>query len=112
MVRNPEQALDALAREELGVNPADLGSPWGAAISSFLAFAVGAMLPLLPFLLGATHAVALAVGSSAAALFLVGATLSLYSGRPALWGGARMCLIGALAGGATWGAGRLFGAVV
>lgn len=112
LVRNPERALDALAREELGVNPEDLGSPWGAAISSFFAFAVGAILPLVPFLLGVAQAVPVAVGISAVALFVVGATLSLYSGRSAWVGGGRMLLIGGLAGGATWLAGRAFGAVV
>src|SRR5512147_2991597 len=52
LIANPEQALDTLAREELGLNPADLGSPIGAAISSFIAFCIGASLPLVPFLLG------------------------------------------------------------
>lgn len=49
LIANPEQALDTLAREELGLNPDDLGSPIGAALSSFLAFAIGAGLPLIPF---------------------------------------------------------------
>jgi VIT1/CCC1 family predicted Fe2+/Mn2+ transporter len=52
LIANPAQALDTLAREELGLNPDDLGSPWGAAVSSFLAFGAGAMLPLAPFLFG------------------------------------------------------------
>jgi len=52
MTANPEKALDTLAREELGLNPDDLGSPIGAAISSFIAFSIGASLPLMPFLLG------------------------------------------------------------
>ena len=52
LVKNEANALDALAREELGLNPDDLGSPWGAAIFSFLAFSIGAVLPLVPFLFG------------------------------------------------------------
>ena len=49
LLARPEQALDVLAREELGLNPDDLGSPWGAAAASFLSFAVGATVPLVPF---------------------------------------------------------------
>lgn len=110
LIANPKQALDTLAREELGLNPDDLGSPWGAAISSFAAFAVGAMLPLAPFLLGGGPlALPIAVGVTGAALFAVGAALSLFSGRNALFGGLRMLLIGALAGGATFGIGQLLG---
>lgn len=110
LIANPTQALDTLAREELGLNPDDLGSPWGAAISSFAAFAVGAMLPLAPFLLGGgPAALPIAVSVTGAALFAVGAALSLFSGRNAVFGGLRMLVIGALAGGATFGIGQLLG---
>ncbi len=109
LVANPAQALNTLAREELGLNPDDLGSPWGAALSSFVAFALGAILPLAPFLLGATQAVMIAAGLSLCALFGVGATLSLFSGRNALWGGARMLAIGAIAGAATFAIGSALG---
>ncbi len=110
LVANPQQALNTLAREELGLNPDDLGSPWIAAISSFIAFALGAILPLAPFLLGAgTQAVTIAAGLSGCALFAVGALLSLFSGRNALWGGARMLLIGGIAGAATFGIGSALG---
>jgi VIT1/CCC1 family predicted Fe2+/Mn2+ transporter len=110
LVANPVQALNTLAREELGLNPDDLGSPWVAAISSFIAFALGAILPLAPFLLGAgSQAIAIAAALSLCALFAVGAALSLFSGRNALWGGARMLLIGGLAGAATFGIGSAFG---
>jgi VIT1/CCC1 family predicted Fe2+/Mn2+ transporter len=81
LVANPDKALDTLAREELGLNPDDLGSPIGAALSSFIAFAVGASLPLIPFLLGASNGVMIAAAISGAALFLVGALLSLFSGK-------------------------------
>jgi hypothetical protein len=53
LIANPEKALDTLAREELGWNPDDLGSPIGAALSSFVAFVIGASMPLIPFLLAA-----------------------------------------------------------
>jgi vacuolar iron transporter family protein len=109
LVQNPEQALATLAREELGLNPEDLGSPIGAAFASFLAFSVGAVLPLLPFLFGAGAAgVIAAAGISGTALFIVGAILSLFSGRSALFGGARMFAIGAAAAAATYGIGSLF----
>ena len=112
LVKDHEKALVVLAREELGLNPEDLGSPWGASISSFLAFAVGASLPLVPFILALNGAVVISAGLSAAALFLVGMALSLFSGRNALFGGARMLLIGSAAGAATFLVGRLLGVSV
>lgn len=113
LIANPDVALDTLTREELGLNPEDLGSPWRAAFWSFLAFAAGAVLPLLPFLTGfGTEAAPIAAGLAAAALFGVGALLSLFSGRNAFVGGLRMMLIGGLAGGATYLIGMLFGATV
>jgi VIT1/CCC1 family predicted Fe2+/Mn2+ transporter len=109
MLENPEQALNTLAREELGLNPDNLGSPWGAAISSFLSFALGASIPLAPFALASSRAVESAAGLCALALFVVGAFLSLFSGRSLLLGGVRMLAIGAAAGAATFGIGRLLG---
>jgi vacuolar iron transporter family protein len=114
LVKNPEAALDALAREELGLNPDDLGSPWGAALFSFLAFAAGAILPLVPFLLGLPLGTAIAAAAVVAgvALFGVGAALSLFTGRQAFAGGLRMVLIGAGAGVVTWLIGNLLGAAI
>jgi VIT1/CCC1 family predicted Fe2+/Mn2+ transporter len=110
LVADPEHALDTLAREELGLNPEELGSPWGAAISSFLSFAGGALIPLLPFLLSAgAHALPIAIAITAVSLFAVGALLSLYTGRNALYSGARMLMLGALAGGVTFAVGKLAG---
>lgn len=107
---DPVRALDTLAREELGLNPDDLGSPLGAAVSSFASFAVGAIVPLLPFLLlKGNEALALSVGAAAIALFGVGACLSLFTGRSALASGLRMLAIGACAGGVTYGIGTLLG---
>jgi len=114
LVKNPEAALDALAREELGLNPDDLGSPWGAALFSFVAFAAGAVLPLVPFLFGLPLARAIVVAAIVAsiALFGVGAALSLFTGRRAMAGGLRMVLIGGGAGVVTWLIGSLLGAAI
>lgn len=114
LVKNHDAALDALAREELGLNPDDLGSPWGAAIFSFLAFAAGAIVPLVPFLLGLPLARAVTVAAIVAglALFGVGAALSLFTGRNAWLGGLRMVAIGGGAGVVTWFIGSLLGAAI
>ncbi len=110
LVADPQQALDTLAREELGLNPEELGSPWLAALSSFAAFGVGALVPLAPFFFGQGAAVlATSAALTALALFAVGAALSLFTGRRALHGGLRMLLIGALAGGATYAIGHALG---
>jgi len=110
LVSDPENALDTLAREELGLNPGELGSPLGAAVSSLCAFGAGAFVPLAPFLFGAAaNAIGWAIGLAAAGLFSVGATLSLFTGRHAMLSGARMLALGALAGGITYGIGHLLG---
>jgi VIT1/CCC1 family predicted Fe2+/Mn2+ transporter len=108
LIANPAQALDTLAREELGLNPDELGSPVSAAVSSFIAFAIGASLPIIPFLLGLSNGVVIAAALSGVALFAVGAVLSLYSGRSAWLGGLRMLLIGGAAAAATYLIGSLF----
>ncbi len=110
MIQNPEQALNTLAREELGLNPDELGSPSRAALSSFIAFCLGAALPLAPFLIGfGADTLSVTVAVSGMALFLIGAVLSLFSGRNAFYGGARMMAIGAAAGLATFAIGSLLG---
>ncbi len=110
MIADPERGLDTLAREELGLNTDELGSPWGAATFSFLSFAGGALLPVLPFLFGKSPgALYGSIGLTAGALFVVGSTLSLFTGRGALRGGARMLLIGGAAGALTFAIGRLLG---
>lgn len=112
LIANPEQALNTLAREELGLDPDDLASPWGAALFSFAAFTVGAALPLLPLLLGLTGGDLLptVLAVMLVGLFAVGALMSLFSGRNAFFSGARMLVIGAAAASCTWLAGRLIGA--
>ena len=110
LIADPTRALQTLAREELGLNPDELGSPWGAASFSFVSFAAGAVLPLLPFLFASgTWSLLVAVGLTAIALFGVGAALSLFTGRSALASGARMLAIGAAAGGVTYLIGKLLG---
>ena len=80
-------------------------------MSSLCAFAAGALVPLLPWLPGGPNALGWSIGLTAAGLFSVGATLSLFTGRHAIHSGARMLALGALAGGITFGIGRLLGCV-
>lgn len=111
MISDPDKALDALTREELGLNPDELGSPWGAAISSFLSFAFGAFIPVLPFLMGQLHkAIIYSLVLTGLSLLTVGGALSLFTNRSALWSSLRMLFIGSLAGGLTFLIGRLVGA--
>lgn len=110
LMQDPEAALDTKVREELGLDPDELGSPWGAAGSSFVAFGVGAIIPLAPFLLSSgTTALVVAFGLALAALFVVGAGVSLVTGRSLIFSGLRQVAIGALAAGVTFLVGKLIG---
>ena len=112
LMQNPEVALDTLVREELGLDPSTLGSPWGASIGSFLAFAAGALVPVIPFFFGANASapfVVAAAALSAVALFAVGASLSLFTGRSALLSGVRQLGLGAAAAALTFGIGSIIG---
>ena len=110
IIADPAQALDTLAREELGLNPEELGSPWGVAMFSFLSFAGGALVPLLPFLgLAGDRALPVSIAFTALALFAIGAAISLFTGRSALRDGLRMLFIGAVAGALTYAIGKLLG---
>jgi vacuolar iron transporter family protein len=114
LLSHPQQALDVLAREELGLNPDDLGSPWQAAAASFVTFAAGAAIPLMPFLVGfsgprATLSSALV---TLVTLFAVGLALSLFTGRQALRGAVRMVLIGGGAGTVSFLVGRALGVAI
>ncbi len=113
MFADPEHALDTLVREELGLDPDELGSPWGAASGSFVAFGVGALVPVIPYLLtsGSTAFLA-AIGLSIGALFAVGAGVSLLTGRGLLFSGARQVLIGAAAAAVTYLVGHAIGVAV
>ncbi len=111
--RDPQTALDTLAREELGLDPDELGSPWGAAIGSFLAFAGGAVVPVVPYLVATgTGAFVASLAVSFVALFAVGAGVSLLTGRSTLFSGARQVAIGAAAAAVTFLVGRLIGVSV
>ncbi len=114
LLADPQQALDVLAREELGLNPDDLGSPVGAATASFLAFAGGAILPLLPFFMGqrGENSLLWTIGITLIALLTVGATISLFTGRSALLSAVRMLLIGGGAGALSWWVGTLVGDLI
>jgi len=115
LLARPEQALDALAREELGLNPDSLGAPWGAAAWSFGSFALGAALPLVPFLAGLTgnRDTVLAAGAIALlSLAGVGMALSLFTGRDAWRGAWRMAAIGGGAGAVSFCIGKAIGEVL
>jgi VIT1/CCC1 family predicted Fe2+/Mn2+ transporter/rubrerythrin len=110
---DPETALDTLVREELGLDPDELGSPWGAAFGSFVAFALGALVPVLPYLFMAGGAAFFAaLGLSLVALFAVGAGVSLLTGRGTLFSGLRQVGIGAAAAAITYAVGTLIGVSV
>ncbi|MDT4912827.1 MAG: vacuolar iron transporter family protein [Pseudonocardiales bacterium] len=105
--RDPDQALLIHAQEELGVDPSQLPSPWTAAGSSLIAFSVGALLPLLPYLLGA-DALWLSGILAVVALFGAGAGASRFTSRSWVYSGARQLLLGMLAAAVTYGVGSIF----
>jgi VIT1/CCC1 family predicted Fe2+/Mn2+ transporter len=105
---DPEQALDEHVREELGIDPHDLPSPVTAAVSSFLCFAVGALIPLLPYLFGATNVVP-ALILSLAALFACGAIVSTVTARSWWYSGLRQLALGTAAAAVTYAIGSLAG---
>jgi VIT1/CCC1 family predicted Fe2+/Mn2+ transporter len=107
--RDPEKALEIHVREELGVSPNDLPSPWLAAISSFLSFAIGAFVPVLPYVLGATS-VWPSLVLAMAALFLCGAVVSRITARTWWYTGLRQLVLGGAAAGITYVFGSLVGA--
>ena len=113
IIQNPKTAIDTLAREELGLDPAGLGSPWTAAMSSFVAFVLGAFVPVAPYLLTAgTKALIASASLSFCALFSVGAVLSIFTSRGPLRSGARMLGIGLLVSAITYSVGWLLGVSV
>jgi VIT1/CCC1 family predicted Fe2+/Mn2+ transporter len=90
IMQNPERALETMTREELGLDPNELGSPWAAAFSSLLSFALGAVVVVLPYFFGGGQAALVAaVVLTALALFTVGGALGIVNGRPVLRSGAR-----------------------
>jgi vacuolar iron transporter family protein len=108
VMADPKVALETHAREELGLDPDELGSPSGAAISSFVMFSIGAAIPLLPYVFtSGIPAALIAIAASAVSLFAVGASMSLLTGRPAWLSGGRMLLVGGSAAAITYGVGTL-----
>ena len=111
LVRDPGAALDVLAREELGIDPRELGgSARTAALASFLLFAVGAVIPVLPFVI-ASGALAFwtSIALSGLALFAIGAAITLFTGRPVWRSGGRQLVLGLAAAGLTYAIGRVLG---
>jgi VIT1/CCC1 family predicted Fe2+/Mn2+ transporter len=110
MMRDPDVALETHAREELGIDPAQTGNPLQAAGSSFVTFAVGAFIPLAPWLVtSGTRAVLWSIALGAAGAFIVGALLAHFTGRSWLWSAARQLLISGIAAGVTFSIGHLVG---
>jgi VIT1/CCC1 family predicted Fe2+/Mn2+ transporter len=114
LMEDPDSALDTLVREELGIDPAEMGgNPWSAAGISFVLFALGALAPVAPFFFADSGSgISWSIGLSLAALVALGAVTSLYNGRPAWFSGMRQMLFGAAAAAVTYLAGAAFGAAV
>jgi len=114
LLTDRSSALDALTREELGIEPSELGgSAWEAAVSSFLLFSVGAVVPILPFLVTrGSAAVVLSGAVSGIALFAIGAAITLFTGMPVWRSGGRQLLLGLAAAGVTFGLGKLIGTAI
>ncbi|HEY9391873.1 MAG TPA: VIT1/CCC1 transporter family protein [Mycobacteriales bacterium] len=106
--RDPEQAWRVHAREELGVDPDDLPSPWTAALSSLVSFALGALVPLIPYLFG-LHSLPLSAALAVVGLFVSGAATSRFTHRRWYYAGGRQLLLGVFAALVTFGIGRLVG---
>jgi VIT1/CCC1 family predicted Fe2+/Mn2+ transporter len=105
--RDPDQALAVHAQEELGIDPKQLPSPWVAAVSSLLAFSLGALIPLLPYLCGATN-LAISLVLSGLGLFGAGALAARFTVRRWTYAGARQLTLGALAAAVTYAVGVIF----
>jgi vacuolar iron transporter family protein len=112
IMSDPKTALDTLAREELGLNPDELGSPIRAALFSFVAFAIGAFVVVLPYLFtGGNLALVVAIVLAGLAMLVVGGAVGRYSGRGTLHGAFRQLIVGTIAAGVTFAIGRVIGAV-
>ena len=109
--RDPDEALRLHAQEELGVDPTELPSPWVAAFSSFSAFSLGAIVPLLTFFAGVS-ALWPAFVVAGVSLFAAGAVVARLTDKPSWYGGLRQVLLATLAAGVTYAVGRAIGASV
>jgi vacuolar iron transporter family protein len=114
LIANKKTALDTLVREELGIDPDELGgSAWAAAATSFMLFTVGAIFPVAPyFALAGLPALIASLAASGVALILIGAGTALFTGRGAVFSGARQLAVGLAAAGVTFGIGKLIGVAI
>lgn len=113
IMANPETALDTMAREELGLDPDELGSPWTVAVSSFAAFAAGAFVVVLPYLVATgIAALVLALTLATCVLLGVGTGIGLLTGKKVWRAAGRQLLVGVLAAGTTFLVGQLIGVKV
>ncbi len=112
IIADHDAALGTLAREELGIVPEEIGSPWTAAITSFILFALGAVIPLIAFFFGSGHGATLVAALlSGMGLFALGAAITLLTGRHPLYGGSRQAVLGLAAALLTFIVGRVIGGV-
>ena len=111
IMQDKQGALDTLAREELGIDPTELGgNPWSAAATYFALFSAGAIFPVAPFFwVKGPWAIGASVGASAAVLSAVGMLTSLFNGRPPWYSAARQLIFGCIAAGVTYGFGAALG---
>jgi VIT1/CCC1 family predicted Fe2+/Mn2+ transporter len=111
LVADSASAIDTLAREELGADPEELGgSAWEAGITSFLLFAIGAIIPVIPFIFGAGQtALMVSIGLSLVSLFIIGAAITIITGRSVWYSGFRQVIFGVIAFAVTFFVGKLFG---
>jgi vacuolar iron transporter family protein len=114
LIANKKTALDTLVREELGIDPNELGgSAWAAGATSFMLFTVGAIFPVAPyFALAGVPALAASLAASSVALLLIGAGTSLFTGRGVWFSGMRQLVVGLAAAGVTFGIGKLIGVAI
>lgn len=112
IMADADTALATMAREELGIVPEDLGSPWIAAFASFVLFGAGALIPVIPFFLGTSLTLVIAsVVLSAAGLFVLGTSITLFTGRSPWYAGSRQVVLGLAAAAVTFGIGLFIGDV-
>jgi vacuolar iron transporter family protein len=114
VIADPDRALEALSREELNIDPEELGgSAWSAALTSFVLFSTGAAIPVLPYLVfSGTAAPIASILAGALALFSAGGAIAVFTGRSLLFSGMRQLVLGLLAAGVTFGIGRLLGVAI
>ncbi len=111
IMSNPTTSVDTLAREELGIDPEELGgSAWEAAITSFVLFSIGAIIPVFPYLFAQGYsAIGLSLAVSAVGLFVIGSSITLMTGKNWIKSGIRQVVFGLIAAMITYGVGRLIG---